>query len=75
MTLNGSSLPRWTTLKRDSKITKKTLPFFLSVFQITGEEVAAKLEPMKAKHPQLLYESKLYRILQGKTRVVEFQSR
>ena len=32
---------------------------------MSGEEVAAKLEPVKAKHPQLLYESKLYRILQG----------
>ena len=30
-----------------------------------GEEVAAKLESIKARHPQLLYESKLYRILQG----------
>ncbi len=30
----------------------------------TGEEVAVKLEPMKARHPQLLYESKLYKILQ-----------
>ena len=27
------------------------------------EEVAVKLEPLKARHPQLLYESKLYRIL------------
>ena len=31
----------------------------------TGEEVAIKLEPLKTKHPQLLYESKLYRVLQG----------
>lgn len=31
----------------------------------TGEEVAVKLEPIKARHPQLLYESKLYKILQG----------
>ncbi|PIK48072.1 putative casein kinase I isoform alpha isoform X3 [Apostichopus japonicus] len=30
-------------------------------------EVAVKLESLKAKHPQLLYESKLYRILQGGT--------
>ena len=30
----------------------------------TGEEVAVKLESMKARHPQLLYESKLYKILQ-----------
>ena len=31
----------------------------------TGEEVAIKLEALKSKHPQLLYESKIYRILQG----------
>ena len=29
------------------------------------EEVAVKLESIKARHPQLLYESKLYKILQG----------
>ena len=34
---------------------------------VTIEEVAVKLEPINAKHPQLLYESKLYRILQGGT--------
>lgn len=31
----------------------------------TGEEVAIKLEPLKSKHPQLIYESKIYRVLQG----------
>eukprot|EP00357_Protocruzia_adherens_P034385 CAMPEP_0115005630 /NCGR_PEP_ID=MMETSP0216-20121206/19995_1 /TAXON_ID=223996 /ORGANISM="Protocruzia adherens, Strain Boccale" /LENGTH=330 /DNA_ID=CAMNT_0002372011 /DNA_START=61 /DNA_END=1053 /DNA_ORIENTATION=- len=31
----------------------------------TNEEVAIKLESIKSKHPQLLFESKLYRILQG----------
>jgi len=31
----------------------------------TGEEVAIKLEPQKTKHPQLIYESKIYRVLQG----------
>eukprot|EP00742_Colponemidia_sp_Colp-10_P001312 GILJ01001414.1.p1 GENE.GILJ01001414.1~~GILJ01001414.1.p1 ORF type:complete len:411 (-),score=40.20 GILJ01001414.1:183-1415(-) len=30
-----------------------------------GEEVAIKLEPVKSRHPQLLYESKLYKLLQG----------
>ncbi|RLW02769.1 hypothetical protein DV515_00006725, partial [Chloebia gouldiae] len=30
-----------------------------------GGEVAVKLESQKARHPQLLYESKLYKILQG----------
>ncbi|KAI3737718.1 hypothetical protein L2E82_27729 [Cichorium intybus] len=33
----------------------------------TNEEVAIKLENIKTKHPQLLYESKLYKILQGGT--------
>ncbi|CAI0473383.1 unnamed protein product [Linum tenue] len=31
----------------------------------TNEEVGIKLENVKTKHPQLLYESKLYKILQG----------
>ena len=31
----------------------------------TGEEVAIKLELLRTKHPQLLYESKIYRVLQG----------
>ncbi len=30
-----------------------------------NEDVAIKLEPTKAKHPQLFYESKLYMALQG----------
>jgi len=30
-----------------------------------NEEVAIKLEPVKTKHPQLFYESKLYKILSG----------
>ena len=30
-----------------------------------GEEVAVKLESQKTRHPQLLFESKVYRILQG----------
>jgi len=31
----------------------------------TNEEVAIKLENVRSRHPQLLYESRLYRILQG----------
>lgn len=31
----------------------------------TGEEVAMKLESTKSRHPQLVYEAKLYKILQG----------
>ncbi|CAN0906835.1 Casein kinase 1-like protein 2 [Linum grandiflorum] len=33
----------------------------------TNEQVGIKLENVKTKHPQLLYESKLYKILQGGT--------
>ncbi|EZG88496.1 casein kinase I [Gregarina niphandrodes] len=32
---------------------------------LTFEDVAIKLEPVKTKHPQLLYESKLYKVLYG----------
>mmetsp|Transcript_8951 Transcript_8951/g.19136 ORF Transcript_8951/g.19136 Transcript_8951/m.19136 type:complete len:364 (+) Transcript_8951:227-1318(+) len=38
---------------------------FLGTNIQTGEEVGVKLESVKARHPQLLYESKLYKILQG----------
>jgi casein kinase 1 len=38
---------------------------FLGTNITTGEEVAIKLESVKTKHPQLLYESKLYKILSG----------
>lgn len=42
---------------------------YLGVNIQTNEEVAIKLENAKTKHPQLLYESKLYKILQGGTGV------
>ncbi|KAK8940770.1 Casein kinase I isoform delta-like [Platanthera zijinensis] len=38
---------------------------YLGVNILSGEEVAIKLEPVKTKHPQLHYESKLYMLLQG----------
>jgi len=38
---------------------------YLAINITNGEEVAVKLETLKARHPQLLYESKLYKILQG----------
>ena len=38
---------------------------YLGVNKLSGEEVAVKLEPQKSKHPQLYFESKLYKILQG----------
>ena len=42
---------------------------YLGTHVQTGEEVGIKLESIKTKHPQLLYESKLYKILQGGTGV------
>ena len=38
---------------------------FLGTNISTSEEVAIKLESVKSKHPQLLYESKVLKILQG----------
>ena len=38
---------------------------YLGVNIISGEEVAIKLESVKAKHPQLEYESKVYKALAG----------
>ena len=40
---------------------------YLGTHVQTNEEVGIKLESVKSKHPQLLYESKLYKILQGGT--------
>ncbi|GLJ38202.1 hypothetical protein SUGI_0777650 [Cryptomeria japonica] len=42
---------------------------YLGVNIQTNEEVAIKLESVRTKHPQLLYESKLYKIFQGGTGV------
>jgi len=38
---------------------------YLALNLTNGEEVAVKLEATRARHPQLLYESKVYRLLQG----------
>jgi len=38
---------------------------FLGLNVINGEEVAIKFESAKARHPQLQYESRLYKVLQG----------
>lgn len=38
---------------------------YLGTSLTSGEEVAIKLESVKTKHPQLMYESKIYRILSG----------
>ncbi|KAL8166667.1 hypothetical protein V2J09_008166 [Rumex salicifolius] len=40
---------------------------YLGINIQNGEEVGVKLEPVKTRHPQLLYESKLYSLLQGGT--------
>lgn len=42
---------------------------YLGTNVTNGEEVAVKLEPVKTRHPQLQYESKLYMLLQGGTGV------
>ncbi|ETI48248.1 CK1/CK1/CK1-D protein kinase, variant [Phytophthora nicotianae P1569] len=39
--------------------------FYMGTNMTSGEEVGIKLEPSKSKHPQLLYESKIYKILNG----------
>ncbi|GFY50487.1 casein kinase I isoform alpha [Trichonephila inaurata madagascariensis] len=38
---------------------------YLGINQSNGEEVAVKMESIKAHHPQLLYESKIYKVLLG----------
>ncbi|CAI0464773.1 unnamed protein product [Linum tenue] len=38
---------------------------YIAVNVQTGDEVGVKLEPVKTRHPQLHYESKIYMILQG----------
>lgn len=38
---------------------------YLGINIANGEEVAVKLESQRARHPQLLYESKVYKILQA----------
>lgn len=35
------------------------------ILYVLLQEVAVKLEECRARHPQLLYESKLYKVLQG----------
>lgn len=40
-----------------------------------NDEVAIKLEPIKAKHPQLFYESKLYMALQGGGKILLLKTR
>lgn len=37
-----------------------------------GDEVAVKLESSKARHPQLIYEARVYKVLQGGMGKFEF---
>ncbi|KAM3326784.1 casein kinase 1-like protein 7 isoform X2 [Capsicum chacoense] len=54
--------------KLDQKIGRgSSAEVYLGVNVQTGEKVAVKLESTKSKHPQLHYESKLYRLLLGGT--------
>ena len=46
-------------------MTFPTGDIYLGINIISGEEVAIKLESVKAKHPQLEYESKVYKTLAG----------
>jgi len=46
-------------------VTFFTGDIYLGINIISGEEVAIKLESVKAKHPQLEYESKVYKTLAG----------
>ncbi|WOL04286.1 casein kinase 1-like [Canna indica] len=46
---------------------------YLGVNIQTGEEVGVKLEPIKTKHPQLHYESKLYMLIQGGTGIPQLK--
>ncbi len=41
-----------------------SIDIYLGTNVTSGEEVAMKLESTKSKHPQLVYEAKLYKILQ-----------
>jgi casein kinase 1 alpha len=46
---------------------------YLGISVTTGEEVALKLESIRTRHPKLLYESKLYKILHGGVGIPHFR--
>lgn len=52
-------------VERTSILTFDIGDIYLGINIISGEEVAIKLESVKAKHPQLEYESKVYKTLAG----------
>jgi casein kinase I homolog HRR25 len=53
------------SLFRSTSVTFLVGDIYLGINIISGEEVAIKLESVKAKHPQLEYESKVYKTLAG----------
>ena len=52
-------------LCKNFRTLKTSGDIYLGVNIVSGEEVAIKLESVKAKHPQLEYESKVYKSLAG----------
>lgn len=69
------NLPRWSCTLTIDKQTQYRIgkkigsgsfgDIYLGINIISGEEVAIKLESIKAKHPQLEYEAKVYKTLAG----------
>ena len=58
-------LVRSRSLSARTPLYQHTGDIYLGINIISGEEVAIKLESVKAKHPQLEYESKVYKTLAG----------
>lgn len=58
-------LVRTRSLSAHTPFDQYTGDIYLGINIISGEEVAIKLESVKAKHPQLEYESKVYKTLAG----------
>lgn len=52
-------------LMSGARLSQSSGDIYLGVNIISGEEVAIKLESIKAKHPQLEYEAKVYKTLAG----------
>jgi len=66
LTMNGKEFVVGVKYKLKRKIGSGSFgDIYLAINIQNGEEVAVKLESLKARHPQLLYESKVYKILQG----------
>ena len=55
----------WHAAPPPTHLSSITGDIYLGINIISGEEVAIKLESVKAKHPQLEYESKVYKTLAG----------